>query len=588
LIDHAHRGFEMRIRSILALPILALVFSLVPPRLLSVAQAARITAPGLHVKAFQADEKKTNAVWPSDPVLCDLILDGDVEQGDAASLQQNFQAIVGKMNAFSFFLCLRSSGGDLGEAVKIAQFVLQTQRPSIATVVEDGQTCASACAIIFLAGNAPARVGAFPQRFLHPRGKLLYHSSRLDLSRFSDKDLLAFLTEQTPDPRGLKGKIVDLYKDGLRDVQSVIATFQRFTSQREDLGDRWVRPSLFLEMFAQDADEWICVDTIDAVGRWNIQVYGYQPPQSPRKQDYSNVCRSAYHWRSDQFAVDAADDLEDEGELRTPPASTTLSGRNKSNAGFDSRFTMSFQAPFQPLNCIVELKYDYGKKQLDSQSTLTTFFLPTGGFTPGAVIVSELSPVAYYPAATLLRDLPGIRPDRGATKTRPAVRLNDYPNTVMNGCSYKLIPKMERAACASACAADAACQGYSHNTITQACELKHTMTARRLHPLWTSGSPSGGPAPGRSVRADTMVTYDELAKNVRLVNNARIAGKLIDEANVATSEACSDRCKSDAMCLAMEFTPSTNVCRRFSEMTGFREASPVENEFIDVKIKKQQ
>ena len=230
-------------------------------------------------------------------------------------LNKSFKPSSVRTTRFHFSCVFGVPGGDLREAVKIAQFVLRTQRPSIATVIEDGQTCASACAIIFLAGNAPARVGAWPQRFLHPRGRLLYHSSRLDLSNFSDDKLLAFLTAPTDDPRGLKGKIVDLYKDGLRDVQSVIAIFQNFIFQREDLGDRWVRPSLFLEMFAQDPDEWICVDNVDAIGRWNIQVFGYQPPTPPRKQHYANVCRSAYHWRSDQFAVGAEDDLEDEGEL---------------------------------------------------------------------------------------------------------------------------------------------------------------------------------------------------------------------------------------------------------------------------------
>ena len=174
----------------------------------------------------------------------------------------------------------------------------------------------------FSRGQCAGRVGAWPQRFLHPRGKLLYHSSHLDLDQFTDKQLLDYLTEPTSDPRGLKGKIVDLHKGGLRDVQSVIATYQGFIHQREDLGDRWVRPSLFLEMFAQDPDEWICIDNVDTVGRWNIQVFGYQPPRAPTKQDYLNVCRNAYHWRSDEFAAEARDDTE-EGKLERPPPAVT-------------------------------------------------------------------------------------------------------------------------------------------------------------------------------------------------------------------------------------------------------------------------
>jgi hypothetical protein len=574
----------MRVRRILTLPVVALVFLVDPSPLHDVAQAATISAPGLHAKA-SADNEKINSYWPTDPVLCDLVLDGDVEEGDAASLEQKFQSIVGTQTSFTFFLCLRSNGGDLHEAVKIAQFLLGTARPSIGTVIEDGQTCASACAIIFLAGNAPARVGAWPQRFLHPRGRLLYHSSRVDLSNFSEKNLLAFLTEPTTDPRGLKGKITDLYKDGLQDVQSVIATFQKIIYQREDLGDRWVRPSLFLEMFAQDPDEWICVDNVDAIGRWNIQVYGYQPPNPPKEQNYANICRNAYQWRSDQFAVGAEYGLEEIAELKKPPATTMLAGRNKSNARFDDRFTMSGQATFQPLMCVIELNYDptdREKKQLDARSTLSTFFLASGGFAPGSVTITELAPTAFSPAATLLRDLPGIRaaPDRVMSKNRPAIGFNGYPNSVMNGCSYKSIPRMDHGACQAACAADSACQGYSHNKITQACELKHTLTARRLDPLWTSGAPSAGPAPGRSVRAEAMVPLGE--------KDVRIEGKLIDEAKVENPEACPGLCKSDPMCLTVEDLGG-QICRRFSEVTGLRKAPADEQKFaVTIQIKRQQ
>ena len=360
---------KARIGLALSLPLLVLIVLLDPASGIPVARAANITAPALHLKATQASDKVSPS-WPSDPVLCDLVLEGVVEEGDAAALEKAFASIVGNANAFSFFLCLRSDGGDLAEAVKVAQFLLNTQRPSIATVVEDGKTCASACAIIFLAGNLPARVGAWPQRFLHPRGKLLFHSSHIDLDRYTDKQLLEYLTEPSSDPRGLKGKIIDLYKGGLRDVQSVIATYyQVFMFQREELGDRWVRPSLFLEMFAQDPDEWICVDNVDAVGRWNIQVFGYQPPRAPMQQDYYNVCRNAYHWRLDEFAADA-DDVSEEAKLERPPLSTLLAGRNKAKQFFDDRVTMVYQAPLAQLSCVVEiahLDHGDGKKQFDAE-----------------------------------------------------------------------------------------------------------------------------------------------------------------------------------------------------------------------------
>jgi hypothetical protein len=540
------------------------------------AYGAKITAPGLHVKASKEDAN--DAYWPADPVLCDLVLEGDVKEGDMQSLKRSFEAIEGSMNSFSFFLCLRSSGGDLREAVKIAEFVLETQRPSIATVVEDGQTCASACAIIFLAGNAPARVGAFPQRFLHPRGRLLFHSPRLDLSKFTEKGLLDFLTAPSADPRGLKGKVVDLYKDGLLDVQSVISTFQKFTYQREDLGDRWVRPSLFLEMLAQDPDEWICVDNVDAVGRWNIQVYGYQVTRLMQKQDYANLCTGAYHWRADRFAAGSSD-LELTGDLKIPAPATKLAGRNKSNTTFNRRFTLPFQAPLSPLTCVIELN----NAALTADATVGVFLIKDEGSEIGEI--QAPAPLAFSPADLLLRDLPGVRPGPAmVVRQQASAALSQYPNGVMNGCSYKRIHNVERDACEKACALDNACKGYSLNKIRRLCELKHTMTALRFDPQWTSGAPTASSQPRRSNRTPVMVTWDSKSATGK---GLRIVGQLIDSEKAKEQEVCSSRCLSDTKCVAFEFGNPTNVCRRFSEVTGARERAANE-EYAETQLKTQQ
>ena len=203
--------------------------------------------------------------------------------------------------------------------------------------MEDGQKCASACALIFLAGNAPAHAGAWPQRFLHPRGRLLFHSSRIDLDRRfkDDTELLDYLTTQSFDDTGLKERIAELYQDGLRDEENVLDTFRNFAYEREGRRDPWVRPSLFLQMFSQDWNEWVCVDTIDAVGRWNIQVFGYSPPKSPAQKNYLKVCHNAYNWRQDRFVADGEIEGDDEAgnrdaQVTEPPPTTRFAGRNKS------------------------------------------------------------------------------------------------------------------------------------------------------------------------------------------------------------------------------------------------------------------
>jgi hypothetical protein len=151
----------------------------------------------------------------------------------------------------------------------------------------------------------------------------------------------------------------------------------------------------------------------------------------------------------------------------------------------------------------------------------------------------------------------------------------------MNGCSYRSMPKTDRAACAVACATDAACQGYSHNKISQTCELKHMLTALRLDPLWDSGAPKPGLA-AESIRAKVMVTFpDALAAD----KNLRLVGKLIDGVN-ADSQACEDRCKSDQACVALEYQDPAQTCRRFSDVTGARPATKQEGSVL-IEIKRQ-
>jgi hypothetical protein len=122
--------------------------------------------------------------------------------------------------------------------------------------------------------------------------------------------------------------------------------------------------------------------------------------------------------------------------------------------------------------------------------------------------IQNLAPFAFSPADSLLRDLPGIRPGPAAVvRQQTPVKFSEYSNSVMNGCSYKRIRNAELDACEAACAADIACKSYSLNKIGRVCELKHTMTALRFDPFWTSGAPTTSSQPGRSSRAHAMAPW---------------------------------------------------------------------------------
>ena len=112
--------------------------------------------------------------------------------------------------------------------------------------------------------------------------------------------------------------------------------------------------------------------------------------------------------------------------------------------------------------------------------------------------------------------------------------------------------------------------------------LKHTLTALRRDPLWESGTPLTGPAPGASIRAAALVVYPA---NGDAARDFKLVGKLIDEAK-AEFDDCSNRCKADQACVALDWGTTTGVCRRYSEVTGSRSPSAQE-EVSTVQIKRQ-
>ena len=136
--------------------------------------------------------------------------------------------------------------------------------------------------------------------------------------------------------------------------------------------------------------------------------------------------------------------------------------------------------------------------------------------------------------------------------------------------------------CQAECSADSACQAYSYNRISSSCELKHTLTAMRLDPVWVSGAPTNGALPDRSSRAVTMAEYE-------LPGDQFLEGETLDTAQAANEKDCERRCESDRSCMAVEYINSTDQCRRLSGITGLRRRLAGETQ-IEARylIKRQQ
>jgi len=558
--------------------------------------AARITAPGKAVAAFEKEQGDfPDSSTPSTHVLCDLVLEDEeadgrtvgISKGDADQLKQKFEELTAKHSSIFYNLCLRSGGGDITEALEIAKFVRETQRPSMTTVVEDGQLCASACALIFMAGNTPSRIGEFPARVLHPRGRLNFHSSRLDFGALTDVQLLEHLTQGGK--QRLREGIAGLYEEGLRDEQATVSTFNSLSYIGEDVGRPWVRPSLFMEVFAQAPNEWVCIDNVDKVGRWDIDVYDFAPPERPTDRQLYNACRNVYFWRNDQFAATSGIRPPRGHQLAVsrPPLTMKIGGRDSTANGFAWRAVVPVDFARRYQRCIVEggggvneeggmnIFYDYGEDRAVSE-------------------IYNANALALFPPDTPLSALPGIGMPEGSSEAqRQSPRsYRHYDNSRIEGCALRILTTPNVESCETACTRSARCAAYSFGKMSHRCSLKHTVSALRFDPLSVTGSLALGQQPRKSIRIRQLVdlggpyAFTQLRQEIG-EDADFIVGEELDQEHDQSQARCTVRCATNSDCVAFEHYEQGGVCRRFSRLDGFRPQRAGETLPSLVELKRQ-
>jgi len=193
-----------------------------------------------------------------------------------------------------FSLCLNSPGGHYEEGLAIARYLLDDGR--IATIVEAGAECYSACALIFMAGSALGYRTVGPSRWLNINGKLGFHSAFYKREFFTGKQ---FTGDQ----------ILKYFREGQETARLALKTFDRLTYNRQFSKVKpWVRTSLFMEMWVHEADTLLMIDNVDKAGRWGIDIFGHAKISTPTSEQVQTACTSEARWYIDLSAsVDSLD-----------------------------------------------------------------------------------------------------------------------------------------------------------------------------------------------------------------------------------------------------------------------------------------
>lgn len=176
---------------------------------------------------------------------CTLLLRGDILAGDLDALDDVAKAVQGGT------LCLDSKGGSFEEAVQIIKWLQGAL--NIATHIQKGSVCYSACALVFMFGHQYETDGvANSSRSMHIEGKLGFHSPYVSPRTDSNAAELS----------------ARAYRSGIRSIGRLLETDH----------SEFIPKTLLVEMLKKEPHEFLYVDTVAKAASWNVHLVGVQPP----------------------------------------------------------------------------------------------------------------------------------------------------------------------------------------------------------------------------------------------------------------------------------------------------------------------
>lgn len=212
-------------------------------------------------------------------MACGWTFSGQIQSGDAdlfakaaAEFKRDPDLFLQPLGARRTRVCLDSPGGNINEAVRIAEIV----HGVFGTAVPAGATCESSCAVIFMAGSRTPEAdprGIVTDRVLHPTGLLGFHRLKLEVPRGN-------YTEST---------VLSAFEVALDGLASLVAL----------AGEIDFPEPLIAQMLATPSDEMMHIRTVGEAARWRIAVAPTPNVQAVVPLAIVNACHNHYNYLTD-------------------------------------------------------------------------------------------------------------------------------------------------------------------------------------------------------------------------------------------------------------------------------------------------
>lgn len=459
-------------------------------------------------------------------------MSGEIVAGD----EVKFKEIV-TLN--ECILTLDSPGGNYNTALKIVKIMDEFSTP---TIVENGNQCLSACALIFMAGTM-SEEGAYAHRTIDEGGTVGFHRPYLDLRNSKSG---AFTSKQ----------VEDAFSASVDVINNLIKRSTKRYDPTDPSSESLYFPTLLLtKMLEKGREDFYKIETVGDLliaGVYYKELFdGDIADRVPVAKAFRNVCENFY-WqeienfqlddqKKDKFDVVTFFDVDYEKYVRSP-------AQTEENIG-GQRYTVFHDYPAPEgtyRDCLVN----------KNDRTFTATFRDDGD----SYKFTNLRGIFALPRHMSITGgiLEAIEPSIDKifdTRNQPT-SFTQLNNIDLDGNELKRLRGIPQYSCETLCRSDPSCAGYTYDKWNQWCFLKNSIRVQFVSPKSVSGLKFGSRSPPSSANIVEMKRY----------RKKHFPGDGYATVRAPSPDTCEGECIDQIQCIAFTYFYEDNLCRLFSSV----------------------